>query len=64
MVEKLVPNGGTFSGGLGFGTIFKVSTSGTLLTLHKFDNTDGFVPHSGVIQASDGRFYGVTSNGG
>src|ERR1019366_150461 len=61
--------GGTSSGGVG-GTIFAITSSGTLTTLYNFcslggiDCTDGAWPRAGLIQASDGKLYGVTSEGG
>jgi uncharacterized repeat protein (TIGR03803 family) len=33
-------------------------------TLFSFNSTDGANPHAGVIQATDGNFYGTTVNGG
>ncbi|HEY6292159.1 MAG TPA: choice-of-anchor tandem repeat GloVer-containing protein [Terriglobia bacterium] len=45
------------------GTVFKITPSGTLTTLHSFDNTDGSGP-SGLVQAANGNFYGTTSYGG
>ncbi|MBS0380725.1 MAG: hypothetical protein JSS29_19770 [Proteobacteria bacterium] len=48
------------------GTVFRITTAGVLTVLHSFKNatfTDGSVP-SGVVQASDGNFYGVTTYGG
>ncbi|MGH9497535.1 MAG: choice-of-anchor tandem repeat GloVer-containing protein [Terriglobales bacterium] len=47
----------------GCGTIFKITASGTLTTLHRFELSDGAIP-SRVIQASDGSFYGTTQIGG
>jgi uncharacterized repeat protein (TIGR03803 family) len=47
----------------GCGTIFKITPSGTLTTLHSFDGSDGSVPH-GLIQATNGNFYGTTAFGG
>src|ERR1700674_5600937 len=54
--------GGTAEGG----TIFKVTPSGALTTLHNFvkGSDDGWYPEGGLIQASDGSFYGTTSSGG
>ena len=48
----------------GCGTIFKITTTGTLTTLHSFDLTDGAEPRGGLIQATDGNFYGMTYYGG
>jgi uncharacterized repeat protein (TIGR03803 family) len=47
----------------GCGTVFKFTLSGTLTTLHSFDLTDGAGP-SGLVQGSDGNFYGTTDGGG
>jgi uncharacterized repeat protein (TIGR03803 family) len=46
--------GGTF----GRGTIFRVTSSGTMITLHNFAATDGVGP-SGLVQATNGSFYGA-----
>jgi hypothetical protein len=35
-----------------------------LTTLHSFDFTDGANPYAPLIQASNGRFYGITFDGG
>ena len=37
---------------------------GDFTSLHSFDGTDGSVPRSGLILASDGNFYGTTEAGG
>ncbi len=54
-------------GGNGDGTVFEITPSGTLTTLHSFcseaDCADGEGPN-GLIQASNGNFYGTTSTGG
>lgn len=50
--------------GAGCGTIFKMSTAGTLTTLHSFDNTDGSNPQGKLVQAANGNFYGTTADGG
>jgi uncharacterized repeat protein (TIGR03803 family) len=57
--------GTTQTGGAsGFGTIFKITSTGTLTTLHSFSGTDGANPLSNLILAADGNFYGTTANGG
>jgi uncharacterized repeat protein (TIGR03803 family) len=47
-----------------YGTIFKVSSSGALATLHSFDATDGVNPYGSMLLASDGNFYGTATGGG
>ena len=48
----------------GGGIVFKVSTSGTLVTLHSFTGPDGDSISPGLIQGNDGNFYGTTTGGG
>ena len=48
----------------GCGTIFKMTPQGTLTTIHSFNDTDGLEPASGLLQATDGNFYGTTAGGG
>ncbi len=61
---------GTTSGGgaHGHGTVFKVTTGGTIKTLYSFcaksGCADGSAPYAGLIQAKDGNFYGTTEAGG
>jgi uncharacterized repeat protein (TIGR03803 family) len=54
-------------GGYG-GTIFEISPSGSLNTVYSFcslpDCADGEVPNGGLVQGSDGNFYGITFYGG
>jgi uncharacterized protein (TIGR03437 family) len=49
----------------GCGTIFKVTSAGALTTLYNFASsaTDGCTPEAGVIQGTDGNFYGTTNTG-
>jgi uncharacterized repeat protein (TIGR03803 family) len=54
-------NGGTNGG---WGTLFRISPSGNLSLLYSFGNIDGGVPIAGVVQDSDGAFYGTTYVGG
>jgi uncharacterized repeat protein (TIGR03803 family) len=56
--------GTTVLGGTGDGTIFKVTPSGTLTTLHSFGGTDGLAPYAGLVLGTDGNFYGTTVGGG
>jgi len=57
--------GTTLYGGVGYGTIFRMSTSGTVTTLYSFDNTNtGYYPYGGLFQDSTGAFYGATRYGG
>src|SRR5260370_21572804 len=55
--------GTTYNGGTeGYGTIFKITSAGTLTTLHVFDDaTEGRAITAGLVQASDGNFYGSTT---
>jgi len=58
---------GTTSGGGtngGHGTVFKISTTGTLTTLYSFAGANGGVVPSGLVQGSDGNLYGTTQQGG
>jgi uncharacterized repeat protein (TIGR03803 family) len=48
----------------GDGTVFQITTSGTLNTLHSFDGTDGSELYAGLVQDTNGEFYGTTSTGG
>ncbi len=43
-----------------FGTVFKMTPAGALTTLFTFDGTNGEYPHGGLVQGSDGNFYGTT----
>jgi uncharacterized repeat protein (TIGR03803 family) len=47
----------------GCGTVFKITPSGSLTTLHSFVDTDGSGPY-GLAQGTNGKFYGVTQVGG
>jgi uncharacterized repeat protein (TIGR03803 family) len=57
--------GTTWQGGVSnYGTIFKITSTGTLTVLHNFSYSDGGNPYSLPIQGSDGNFYGATEAGG
>jgi uncharacterized repeat protein (TIGR03803 family) len=52
-------------GSSGYGTVFSVTASGVLTSLYSFTNgNDGANPYAGLVQGSDGNFYGTTANGG
>jgi uncharacterized repeat protein (TIGR03803 family) len=61
-------NNGPSCNGLGCGTVFKITPTGQLTTLYSFCSqsgcADGFGPDAGLIQASNGDFYGTTRAGG
>ena len=63
-------NGGTNTSGCngGCGTIFKITTTGQLTTVYNFCSqsgcADGYYPESGLVQATNGTFYGTTFYGG
>lgn len=47
-------------GGLGYGTLFRVSPSGTWTNLYTFSRTDTAYLRAKLIQGSDGDFYGTS----
>ena len=49
---------------LGCGTVFEMTLSGTVTTLHVFQGSDGSFPSAPLIQGSNSNFYGTTSHGG
>ena len=44
--------------------VFKITPEGILSTLYRFNGTDGNSPVAGLVQGSDGNFYGGTDVGG
>jgi len=46
------------------GTIFQITTNGTLTNLFEFNNTDGLNPYAGLSFGTDGNLYGTTASGG
>ncbi|MGC9951078.1 MAG: choice-of-anchor tandem repeat GloVer-containing protein [Bryobacteraceae bacterium] len=50
------------------GTVFRITPGGTFTTLYTFCSesgcADGDHPLGGLVQATDGNFYGTTTNGG
>ena len=59
--------GTTQSGGTngGYGTVFKITPTGKLTTLHSFNGTgDGAAPYGLMVLATNGDFYGTANVGG
>ena len=52
--------GGTF----GLGTVFRITTAGSLTTLYSFDSIHGANPEAFLVQGTDGALYGTTATGG
>ncbi len=48
----------------GMGTVFQVTTNGTLTTLASFSGTNGANPGAALALGNDGNFYGTTYGGG
>jgi uncharacterized repeat protein (TIGR03803 family) len=65
-----IPNGKFYGtacsgGGLGnYGTVFEITPTGVLTTLHSFAQTDGACPIATLVRGLNGYFYGTTSSGG
>jgi len=60
--------GGTGTGGFRQGVVFKITPAGKFTVLYNFCSlascTDGSNPYGGLVQATDGNFYGTTLAGG
>jgi uncharacterized repeat protein (TIGR03803 family) len=60
--------GTTFAGGTNssLGTVFKITSAGTLTTLHRFvgGSSDAANPNAALLQGNDNNFYGTASAGG
>jgi uncharacterized repeat protein (TIGR03803 family) len=58
--------GTTTAGGanIDYGTVFQMTPTGTLTTLHSFDSTDGCNPQAGLVLATNGSIYGTTTDCG
>jgi uncharacterized repeat protein (TIGR03803 family) len=56
--------GGAYNGGV----VFRLTPQGAITVLHNFLDpnypNDGYDPYAGLVQATDGNFYGVTNWGG
>ena len=58
--------GGTGNSGYGYGTVFRMSSTGSYTSLYFFTGppADGVFPVASLVQGSDGSFYGTTQSGG
>jgi uncharacterized repeat protein (TIGR03803 family) len=57
--------GATYDCALGScGTVFSITPKGALTTLHNFGSSEGSFPYSGLVQGTDGQFYGSAYDGG
>ena len=57
--------GTTAEGGAnGYGTVFEISPTGPMFSLHSFAGAYGAYPYAGLVQATNGAFYGTTAEGG
>ena len=54
-------SGGTAGGS--YGTVFQLTPTGTLTTLHSFSGSDGAAPYGSLLLAANGDFYGTTNVG-
>ncbi|WP_162560238.1 choice-of-anchor tandem repeat GloVer-containing protein [Methylotetracoccus oryzae] len=60
----------TEGGTAGRGVAFKLTLKGAITVLYNFDGTstasraNGYTPYAGLVQGSDGNFYGTTYSGG
>jgi uncharacterized repeat protein (TIGR03803 family) len=46
------------------GTVFKVTPSGSFTLVHSFSGADGYLTQAGLVQGTDGNFYGAATAGG
>ena len=63
--------GTTFEGGaygtsseITYGTVFRLTASGSLTAIHSFNYAEGVNPSSKLVQGADGSFYGTAQTGG
>jgi uncharacterized repeat protein (TIGR03803 family) len=57
--------GTTEAGGTGgYGTVFRMDSSGAMTVLHAFNRSTGAYPYAALIQADDGFLYGTAPEGG
>ena len=55
------------TGGVGWGTVFRLTAAGAVELVHKFDvknSLAGVYPTAGLIQGQDGALYGTTAGSG
>jgi len=52
-----------FGGASAYGTVYKMTPTGTLTVLHSFDLANGRNPFGPLVQGNDGNFYGTAYSG-
>ena len=52
------------SAATGFGSIYRITTSGTFSVLYTCDGTICYAPEGPLVQGTDGNFYGTSAYGG
>src|ERR1035441_8022633 len=53
----------TYGGYGGLGTVFEMTPNGALIMVVLFNGSTGFHPQAGLVQGTDGNFYGTTTDG-
>jgi uncharacterized repeat protein (TIGR03803 family) len=59
--------GTAYQGGSGIpgsGTVFRISAGGVFSNLFSFNSSNGANPYAGLVQGTNGNFYGTTEQGG
>jgi uncharacterized repeat protein (TIGR03803 family) len=56
--------GTTYTGGFGYGVVFRLAPDGTETVLHKFNGADGDNPYGVLLRTPDGTLYSTTIAGG
>ncbi len=60
----MTTSGGSSEYGHGYGTIFRMTQSGSYTVLHRFTDSTGGNPYGSLIKGLDGAFYGMTQTAG
>ncbi len=60
----VTPQGDALEGGNGYGTIYQIAPDGQITVLNVFNGSYGYYPTAGLVEGSDGNFYGSPEVGG